>query len=83
MVTPDGMGADRYNERQNMKDAQQETRTPPWELAALDATGAELYRTEYFEDRDAAASHAKDLNDGGIPSRLDDDIARFEPRRSE
>jgi hypothetical protein len=76
--TPDGMGADRYNERQNMRAASRDG-TPAYthELAALDADGDELYRTEGFFSEEAAAEAAAELNES-IPSRIEENVARFE-----
>jgi hypothetical protein len=81
------MGADRYNERQNMREARQPTRVPPWEIVALDAEGNEFYRTEAFDTEEEARAEAEELNEGGIPERLqklvDGTIDRFEPVRRE
>ena len=35
---------------------------PPWELAALDSEGNELYRTEYFKTEGGARAAASSLN---------------------
>lgn len=70
---PDGMATPR-TEIQEMKQARQETHTPDWELAALDADGNQLYRTEYA-DTEAEAQQVADSID---PSQFDD-VAAFEP----
>lgn len=82
--TPDGMGADRYREVQNMKESRQPTHTPPWELAAVSADGEELYRTEYQPSKDAAVREAARLNSSD-PDTPDcpDGVARFKPVRTE
>lgn len=76
MHTPDGMGEDMHRERQNMKEARQETRTPPWELAAYDEYGEELYRTEYFESQEEAVQEAIDLTED-MPDNIDDEVVEF------
>jgi len=82
--TPDGMGADRYNERQNMKEARQETRTPPWELAALDDEGNELYRTEYQESKEEAVQAAAELNSSNPETpEMPEGVAQFKPVETE
>jgi len=84
MMQPDGMGADRHRERQNMKAARQETRTPTWELAAMDSEGNELYRTEYQETKEQAVDAAAELNssDPDTPE-MPEGVARFKPVKTE
>lgn len=74
---PDGMGADRYRERQKMKQANQDTPTPDWELAALDADGNELYRTEYANSEEEAEQLVDEID----PSEHDG-VERFEAREN-
>lgn len=45
VVRPDGMGADRYNERQNMKAARQKPGFTH-DVVAVDADGEVLFETE-------------------------------------
>jgi hypothetical protein len=82
--TPDGMGVDRYRERQNMAAASHKTRTPPWELAALDMNGEELYRTEHQDSKEEAVQAAARLNssDPNTPE-LPENVARFKPVRTQ
>jgi hypothetical protein len=82
---PDGMGADRHREREHMKAMRQETRTPPWELAAFDEDGNFLYATEHFESKEAAQSDADAFADGSAywTDNVPDEVAYFEPRRTE
>lgn len=77
-LTPDGMAGQSRQELDNMRRAHAPTPTLPWELAALDADGNELYRTEGFANEDLARQEADMLNEGGIPDRIDDEVARFE-----
>jgi len=82
--TPDGMGADRHREAQHMKEMRQEPRTPPWELAAMDSEGNEMYRTEYQESKEEAVQAAAELNssDPDTPD-LPEGVARFKPVNTE
>ena len=75
---PDGMGADRYRERHNMQEARQETPTPDWELAALDADGNELYRTEYVDTEAEAEELIEEIDPADH-----DGVDRFEAVRTE
>jgi len=84
-MQPDGMGADRYNERQNMKEARHAS-GPGYthELAAMDDDGNELYRTEGFHSFEDARDAAAEANSSTLGSdRLDDDVARFKPVEKE
>lgn len=56
---------------------------PPWELAAFDAEGNELYRTEGFETREAALKSAGKANSSTGEYPLPDGVARFEPVKRE
>jgi len=78
MMQPDGMGADRYNERQNMKEARHAS-GPGYthELAAMDDDG----NFHSFEDARDAAAEANSSTLGS--DRLDDDVARFKPVEKE
>jgi hypothetical protein len=80
---PDGMGADRYRERENMKEARQPVHTPEWELRALNQNGRELYRTESFDSHEDAHESAQELNEGELPDNIDDSVAMFEPVRKD
>jgi hypothetical protein len=71
------MGADRYREAQNMKEAQRDPLYEyDYELAALDSDGNEVYRTEAFHTEREAQEHACELN-GDIPDRIPDEVVRF------
>ncbi len=81
--TPDGMGVDRYHERQNMKEAANwDYSRYTHELVALDAGGEEVYRTEAFTSEEEAQAAADALN-GDIPDDIDDSVERFEPAERE
>jgi len=66
MVTPDGM-ASMAQERKHMREMRQLDRqpSPPWELAALDEDGNEVYRTEYADSEEEARRMAEEAD----PSR--------------
>ena len=84
MVTPDGMGADRYNERQNMKEARH-VKEPNYDVIAEDDEGNELYVTESADTKEAARDTAAELNSAqdGFPN-VPEEVARFDYRpRSE
>jgi hypothetical protein len=75
--TPDGMGADRHREVQNMKESRQDPLYEfSYELAALDRDGEEVYRTEAFHTEEEAQDHACELN-SEIPDRIPDEVVRF------
>jgi hypothetical protein len=52
---------------------------PPYELAALDEDGNELYRTEFYDTREEAATNAAELNssDPRYGADVPDEVARF------
>lgn len=54
--------AEGLRERQNMREANEEIETPPYELAALNENGTELYRTEYADSHAEAQQLASELN---------------------
>jgi len=84
MVTPDGMGADRYNERQNMKEARH-VKEPNYDVIAVDEEGNELYETDSADTEEAAEESVTELNTkrDGWPN-VPDEVARFDYRpRSE
>jgi hypothetical protein len=58
--------------------------TPPWELAAVDFSGEEMYRTEYQDSKQEAVDAAAALNssDPSTPD-LPEGVARFKPVRTE
>lgn len=79
MVTPDGM-ASMAQERQHMREMRQldNQPKPPWELAAMDFEGEELYRTEYFDTHEAAVDAACELNSSNPETPdLPEGVARF------
>lgn len=56
-TTPDGMGADRYRERQNMRASNQSsTANPSHDVIAVDSRGAHLYVAESAWSESAAES---------------------------
>lgn len=77
MVTPDGM-ATMAAERKHMREMRHLDRqpSPPWELAALDKDGNELYRTNSFDTREEAQAEADVFE-------APDEVDRFEPRRKD
>jgi len=85
MVTPDGM-ASMAQERQHMREMRQLDRqpSPPWELAAMDFEGEEMYRTEYADTKEEAVQMAAELNssDPDTPE-LPEGVARFKPVETE
>ena len=85
MVTPDGMGADRYNERQNMKEARH-VKEPNYDVIAEDDEGNELYVTDSADTEEAAREIAAEINserDGWL-DEVREKVARFDYRpRSE
>ena len=84
MVTPDGMGADRYNERQNMKEARH-VKEPNYDVIAVDEEGNELYVTDSTDTEEAAEEIAAEINTkrNGWPN-VPDEVAGFDYRpRSE
>jgi len=62
-----------------------DVQTPPWELAALDANGNELYRTEYYDSREEAQADADAFSDGSAywTDNVKDEVKKFEPRKTE
>lgn len=70
------MAQEYHRELENMRE--RDTRTPPWELAALDTDGNELYRTEYAHSEEEAQRMADEAD----PSRHEG-VASFEPRRTD
>lgn len=74
------MAQEYHRELDNMR--QREMYTHPWELAAVDADGNELYRTEPQESREDAVAEAEVLNtelSNGELEDLDDEVDHFEP----
>ena len=83
MVTPDGMGADRYNERQNMKEARH-VKEPNYDVIAEDDEGNELYVTDSADTEEAAREIAAEINSAGWLDEVREKVARFDYRpRSE
>lgn len=78
MHTPDGMGADRYRERQNMREATREPRRPLWEVVAVDDEGNILYGTEFATSEKEAQNIVARCN----PDDADDDVAEFKAVRT-
>jgi len=64
-------------------DHEAHARRKPWELAALDRDGNELYRTEYFESEADAKQEARMLNEGELPDRLDNEVVYFKAVKRE
>ena len=54
--------AEGLRERRNMRRANEEPETPPYELAAM-SNGEELYRTEYQDSWDEAKQAAEEANE--------------------
>ena len=74
------MGADRYRERQNMKEARHVESLYSYELVALDEEGEEVYRTEAFHTEEEARKAACDANSSTGStnwSELPDEVVRF------
>ena len=78
MVTPDGMGADRYNERQTMKEARH-VKEPNYEVIAEDNEGNELYVTDSADSEETAREIAAELNNSRNSYIADtpEQVARF------
>ena len=79
MVTPDGMGADRYNERQNMKEAQHFDPLFKYDVIAVDFDGNKLYETESCATEEEARDTAAELNSSHNSYIADapEEVARF------
>lgn len=84
--TPDGMGADRHRERQNMQEAAHGTPEPKFDVIAEDDDGEELYETESAWTEEEARDTAAELNSSRNDYLADapEEVARFTYRpRSE
>ena len=55
----------------------------PWELAAIDADGNELYRTEGFATEEEAQADCDAFDEGAAywVDNIDCEVDHFEPRR--
>ena len=83
MNSPDGMGADSYNERQNMQEARAATPEPAYDVIAEDFDGEELYETDSAWTEEEARTLAGELNSDYLGD-TDEEVARFTYRpRSE
>ena len=83
MNSPDGMGADSYNERQNMREARANTPEPNFDIIAEGFDGEELYETESAWTEEEARTTAGELNSDYLDS-APEEVARFTYRpRSE
>ena len=61
-MQPDGMGADRYNERQNMRAAQEQEDSASHDVWAIDSDGEMLYVAESAWTENAAESECDACN---------------------
>ena len=84
MRQPDGM-ATMAEERKHMRDMRQmgSQDAPPWEMAALDQDGNELYRTGSFRCKEEAQQEcdAFDKGEAYWCDNIDDEVADFVPRK--
>ncbi|AGM11604.1 hypothetical protein M199_gp062 [Halogranum tailed virus 1] len=82
--TPDGM-ASMASERKHMREMRrlEQQDAPPWELAAFDEDGNELYRTEAFHSKEAAQAECDDFEEGTAwwADGIDDEVAYFKPAK--
>lgn len=72
MNRPDGMGADRHRERQNMKEARQDVPAPSHDIVAIDSDGNEAHVAESAWTEDAAEEELE-----ACQSLLENDPERF------
>lgn len=81
MEAPDGMGADRYNERQNMA-ASKQIDEPQYDIIAVDSNGEELYETASAWTEDEAVEETEDHNQSAkLPMETAEGVVvRFEHR---
>lgn len=83
MMTPDGMGADRYNERQNMIASNHEEPTASHDVWAVDRDGELLYVAESAWTYEAAESErdaCEKLLASTAPHNIPEEVAGFEIR---
>lgn len=86
MNSPDGMGADMYNERQNMREARAATPEPNFDIIAEGFDGQELYETDSAWTEEEARQTAAELNSSANDylAKAPEEVARFTYRpRSE
>lgn len=85
MMTPDGMGADRYNERQHMAEMRHEP-SASHDIVAVDRDGETLYVAESAWTEEAAESEleaCRALLASTAPHNIPEEVADFEIRQRE